>query len=648
MRIRVAGLAAALVATALVAAPHPAGADAFPRYNEVYGVATHNSYWVNRSDKADFFASGTQEILSDQLLHDHVRALELDIHSEGAPAARWKVYHTSDSEDFTCRYLDDCLQMLRTFAYAVPRHEVVNVMVELKNVVPYTGASFPGIPTTANFDDSHTIEQLDDTLRQMLGSSLYTPADFLSRCAPGSTMVSCLATAGWPTVDQLRGKFIVNMLGNWSTAGADWVQYATHDVAHRAAFPMQSVFEVDPGCTAGWLTPARSDVAPIGTRVYGLDAAGRPADQYCVRDISDFDPSPPIDAAARQAAFQASVFWQLEDVGPNGTGKAAALLQHNGVVRGADSYDYRPGCDAYSWQCQDSRIAAGYQFVQTDYPWHVVGNADSSQRLVRPNGNGIREPGSRLYVHTGPSPAYWPYVYDTAPATSQRWLETTVSSTRNGDTWGKETTAGVFVKDVLKTCPAPGLDKQETCTNYARRAQDGGDGSLRAASADGTSWIQIGRQKTTTPGPSFYQESVGLYIRAARNGSIVLDTKLIAPRYGTCRDDQDPNSDGVSWTCIGSMIAFSVDNHGNGATVHVYSAGRLTTTGTPDWHEIAAQDFGTPLTTQGISALGDVLYAGLRRGTGLAPDASLREITLADLPGRGIPAGATVTDLSGS
>jgi len=96
------------------------------------------------------------------------------------------------------------------------------------------------------------------------------------------------------------------------------------------------------------------------------------------------------------------------------------------------------------------------------------------------------------------------------------------------------------------------------------------------------------------------------------------------------------------------MIAFSVDDHGNGATVHVYSAGRLTTTGTPDWHEIAAQDFGTPLTTQGISALGDVLYAGPRRGTGLAPDASLREITLADLPGHGIPAGATVTDLSGS
>ncbi len=645
MRIRVAGLVAALVASAFVTAPQ-ATAEQFPRYNEVYGVATHNSYWVNRSDKADFFASGTQELLSDQLLHEHIRGLELDIHSEGAPAGRWKVYHTSDSEDFTCRYLDDCLQLLRNFQYAVPRHEAVNIMIELKNVVPYTGATFPGIPVNAQFNDTHTIDQLDDTLRQTLGSSLYTPADFLSRCTPDSTMVSCMNSKGWPAVDQLRGKFIVNVIGNWSTGGADWVRYATTDPAHRAAFPMQSVFEVDPTCTASWLTPSRSDVAANGTRVFGLDSAGRPTDQFCVRDISDFDPSPPIDAAARQAAFQASVFWQLEDIGPNGSAKAATFLQHNGVVRGADSYDYRPGCDAYSWQCQDGRIDAGYQFVQTDYPWHFLGNADASQRLQRRDGVAVRELGSKLYVHTGPSPAYWPYVYDNAPATSKRWLETTVSTTRNGDTWGKETNLGVFVKDVLKTCPAPGVDNQSSCTNYARRAQDGGDGSLRAASADGSSWIQIGRQKTTQPGPSFYQESVGLYIRAASHGKIVLDTKLLAPRYGPCRSDQDPNSDGVSWVCIGSMIAMSIDNRGNGSTVRVYSAGRLTTTGTPDWHEIANQELDTPLTTQGLSALGDVLYAGLRRGTSLWPDGSLREITLADLPGRGIPAGATVTDLS--
>jgi hypothetical protein len=278
----------------------------------------------------------------------------------------------------------------------------------------------------------------------------------------------------------------------------------------------------------------------------------------------------------------------------------------------------------------------------------VIGTADAAQRLRSRSGTAIREPGSRVYVHTGASPAYWPFVFETTPPTSQRWLETTVSTTRNGDTWGKTTTAGVIVKDVLKTCPAPGLDNQNTCTNYARSAQDGGDGSLRAASADDSSWIQIGRQKTTSPGPSFYQENVGLYIRASQHGKLVLNTQLIAPRYGTCRDASDPNSDGVSWTCIGNMIALSIDDHGTGATVHVYSAGRLTSAGTPDWQQIASQDFDTPLTRQGLSGTGDVLYAGTRRAAALSPGASLREITLADLPGRGIPPGATVTDLSAS
>jgi hypothetical protein len=44
--------------------------------------------------------------------------------------------------------------------------------------------------------------------------------------------------------------------------------------------------------------------------------------------------------------------------------------------------------------------------------------------------------------------------------------------------------------------------------------------------------------------------------------------------------------------------------------------------------------------------VGDVLFAGPRRATALWPTGSLREIGLADLPGRGVPAGATISDLS--
>ncbi|MBB5421744.1 Ca2+-dependent phosphoinositide-specific phospholipase C [Paraburkholderia atlantica] len=186
----------------------PSARPAFPRYNQVYGVATHNSYWVNRSDQVDYHASGTQELLSDQLLHEHIRAIELDVHSEGAPAHEWKVYHTSDSEDFTCRYLSDCLEYLRNFHYAVPNHEAINVVVELKNVVSQSGTYTLTIPTNYNFDSNHTQNDFDTLIRNKLGGALYTPADFLAKCPAGTTLRDCAKmhpNDAWPTVDQLRG-----------------------------------------------------------------------------------------------------------------------------------------------------------------------------------------------------------------------------------------------------------------------------------------------------------------------------------------------------------------------------------------------------------------------------------------------------------
>src|SRR5437667_10482921 len=53
----------------------------YPKYNEVYGKATHNSYWFNRNHSLDAFGSGTEELLSDQFLHEHIRAIEIDVHT---------------------------------------------------------------------------------------------------------------------------------------------------------------------------------------------------------------------------------------------------------------------------------------------------------------------------------------------------------------------------------------------------------------------------------------------------------------------------------------------------------------------------------------------------------------------------------------
>src|SRR5262245_44511301 len=71
--------------------PAPREAGASPRYDAVWQVATHNSYWVDRGASGDAFASGVGERLLDQLLAEHVRGLEIDIHRSEAPHA-FRVY----------------------------------------------------------------------------------------------------------------------------------------------------------------------------------------------------------------------------------------------------------------------------------------------------------------------------------------------------------------------------------------------------------------------------------------------------------------------------------------------------------------------------------------------------------------------------
>lgn len=564
--------------------------QAFPAYNKVYGIATHNAYWLDRTDNVDFGASGTQETILDQLLHEHVRALEIDIHTEGAPRGRWRIYHTSDSENFTCRYLDDCLEYLRDFHYANPHHDVINLIIELKNCVPKGGSIAIGGTPTSNFDADHTIEGLDATFRRYLGPCLYTPGEFMSRAPAAKTMVEAAKTAGWPTIDKLRGKFIVTLIGNWSIAALDWVSYASGDMHQRVAFPLQSIFEIQMD------TPA----PPIGLW-FRTKAAGT---AVRIKDISDFAhispgidvnfPCPPISEDARRAAFDNSVFWQLEDV----TGKvtldcAKTFLANNGVIRGKD---------AFRLDEQKARLALGIQIIQTDYPWSVMDDGappelaiptDPSRRLrdllwlENPPAATIqkfREPGARFYAHT--------ILFSEAtaladvPATSQRWWETTVSSTRFGNTGA---------------------------TNFARRAQDLGIGGIVASSKDERDMLMISRTKKIQPGP-FKAESVSVWVRLVRDGKEVSDTPYCAPRYGPClhTDWADPNSEDVSKLNVGSLIALAVNNTGNGSTVTAFSTGQLTPEGAPFWHPLGQWTFKQPLTQQGFSGRGDVLFAGPR------------------------------------
>jgi hypothetical protein len=664
----------------------------YPAYNQVYGIATHNSYWINRGDQQDWHSSGTQELMMDQLLHDHARALEIDIHSNNVSAGDWLVYHTSRSEDFSCKYLSDCLQLLRNFQYAIPRHEVVNVIIELKNVDPLTDINCPGsfdtcsglnaVPTDHNFDpgNGHSMQDFDNLFRSILGDGhLYTPRDFLARCMPRSTLVECARTAGWPTIAELRGKFIINIIGNWSTAAYDWAQYAGDgDVGNRIAFPLASIISV-----------GKDDSTPQFTYVHNWEWVfqGLDLNSLVQVDANEYDPQfkygpfayrtisrqwalpkPQPSEMWMHNALDASIFWQLEglSVPPTGDEADAAMtfLSGNGIVRAGDSFEY---------YIQADRINSNFQLIQTDYPWYFVHDegpapipTDPSQRLrdrawlthVAPLPNSpFHEPGARLYFHTERARGYT-WAYSTVPTVAQRWWEATASTTRHGDTYGKDPAApsssGFAASDYIQTCPTSN-PLAWACSNYPRRALEEGEGNIKVSSEIGDEGMQIARQKNTPGGPTYFQEAVDLYVRVYHHGQQETDQQYKAPRYGPCRRKEDPNSDdgtGVSWMCIGSMIALSVDNFGSGSVVRVYSAGELNPTGVPDWHLLAQESFKVPMTKQGFSASQDVLFAGPRmatslNGNGTPPDGTaLVDVALADLPGYYSDDNGVVIDLS--
>jgi len=328
--------------------PDPPGPADTLRMNEAWLIGTHNSYWVDRGVSTDLFSSGVQQSLLDQLLADHARAIEIDVHPDETRPGNYRVFHTVPGNSL-CDDLADCLRPLRLLHAALPRHEVIHVIVELKK---FSGPSF---------DATHTVDQLEGIFEQVLGRWLFRPRDLLDVCDPDGAdpdpdLAACLARVGWPTLAELRGRFVVSVLGNFddllpqAKGTLDWAQFALHgDLRTRSAFSMASSWKTD------W------DTLPEKIRA----------------ELSRED-------LAR--ALRRTVFLQVEDpADPN----LAPFLAANGMVRiGA----------AYTTDDQATRVALGAQILQGDTPWVQLDDRGPSQPL-RPldaSLGAIVEPGERI------------------------------------------------------------------------------------------------------------------------------------------------------------------------------------------------------------------------------------------------------------
>ncbi len=354
-------------------APTPAPLPpASPAFDEAWRISTHNSYWLDRGVTGDLFASGTEERLADQLLQEHVRGLEIDIHKDPATPGAFAVYHTVPG-NVLCDTLPGCLAAVRAFHHVLPDHEPLQITLELKEI------------TASIFDATHTIEDLDHVLVNELGALLYRPADFMTRCPGVATLSACAKAAGWPGTHELRGRILVTPMGNWDGLGAqatkDYTDYALHgDIRDRAGFPMASSWQLDVGALNG-------TIVDLVTQ-------------------SDLD-----------GAFAQAVFMQVEDT----TDPALApFLARHGVVRmdGAVSADD-----------QKARVALGTQLLQTDSPWVQYDDEGPSQplrSLPAFSAGAMVEPGTRLVLGPGaPGERVFAYALETASTTA--W-ETAVSS----------------------------------------------------------------------------------------------------------------------------------------------------------------------------------------------------------------------------
>jgi len=227
------------------------------------------------------FADGPKQHILDSLYIDRARGLEFDLHVDRTPGNEgWKVYHTDREEYSLCVRFEECLKIVRAWHFGNPLHDVFFLHLEAKQIIP-NGFPFYGEQFFTWDDPSSplTPEGLDALLSQYVRHDahdlLFGPSDYYAWCErtrlpvlypdpttrptldPDDLRTTVSTCGGWPTMEELRGKFIVTLHGSH----IDNESYV-HDYSHRDGrvirnmriFPMASVLG----------TAALGDPCPVG------------------------------------------------------------------------------------------------------------------------------------------------------------------------------------------------------------------------------------------------------------------------------------------------------------------------------------------------------------------------------------------------
>ncbi len=191
------------------------------RWNQGQARGTHNSTHVQPDVPVHPSHLYTQAPLSVQLEDQGVRQFELDIHRH--VDGHFEVFHLPIVDAVTvCQRLAECLEEMRVWSQAHPRHFPVMVWVEPKDELDF-------VPPYERIAQAH-YDDLDDELRAGLGERLFTPGELLGEHENLREAVA----AGWPPLREMRGRFVFSMLDSGGHRDAYLADHPT--LAARAMF----------------------------------------------------------------------------------------------------------------------------------------------------------------------------------------------------------------------------------------------------------------------------------------------------------------------------------------------------------------------------------------------------------------------------
>ncbi len=211
-------LAMSLSAFLALAAALPAQTPS-PAYNKSQQKGSHNTEQRDETltealkfDRVNPYQAGVRNLEFDLVLSDEFLETDDDWAS---------TLQHGGAYDWKKATLRDALLILHNYHLADPSHDVITVSLDLKD---------------AAGDDATYTRKIEQTFTETLGAgNLYTP-DMLQGNA--DTLLEG-ARKGWPTIDKLKGKFILVFTGEDSDPSSDVARrrrYLSQDTRQRLAF----------------------------------------------------------------------------------------------------------------------------------------------------------------------------------------------------------------------------------------------------------------------------------------------------------------------------------------------------------------------------------------------------------------------------